>query len=476
MPGVAQPLALHGLLGRPREPAGQPGGGRGDQVQPHGGWTAPGRARRWRGAAAPAPGAAGGAGGVRWGDAAPVRAQAARLPGASARRRSRRRRGARRCGSAATAPAAARRSRWGWARRSAGSAARPGGRSSGPAPPGGCAARPPRSAGAAGGRWRRRSAPACPRRRPGRASAWGWRRRPAISTGISTSEMRKALLRTLARYSRRAMAQVLRIGAPPSPRVGRRVGLRAGDAHEDVVQVRAAPPRSARPAPGSTSARRMDCGSQPGSSRSSCRRPKSLTRATPGSRSKATVAARDAHLDRVGGVALLDGVERAVEHLAPAVDHQDEVAHPLGHLHVVGGKQDGGPLAAELEDGLLDGLHVHRVQAGERLVEDQQLGLVQDGGDELDLLGHALGQRLHPPLLAVADAQPLEPQAALDPRPPVGHALERGEEPQQLAHRHLAVKPPLLGQVADAVGGGVTPAGVLAQHAGSARRRGGGCA
>ena len=47
-----------------------------------------------------------------------------------------------------------------------------------------------------------------------------------------------------------------------------------------------------------------------------------------------------------------------------------------------------------VEDGVAEHLGVDRIEAGERLVEDDQLGLGDHRGDELHLLRHALGQRL----------------------------------------------------------------------------------
>ena len=55
----------------------------------------------------------------------------------------------------------------------------------------------------------------------------------------------------------------------------------------------------------------------------------------------------------------------------------------------------GDPGRASLLEDVLEQLDVDRIEAAERLVEDQQPRLADQRGAELDLLLHALGQRLH---------------------------------------------------------------------------------
>ena len=52
------------------------------------------------------------------------------------------------------------------------------------------------------------------------------------------------------------------------------------------------------------------------------------------------------------------------------------------------------PSLLQVEDRLAQHLGIDRVEAAERLVEQHQLRPGDDGGDELHLLRHALGQRL----------------------------------------------------------------------------------
>ena len=155
--------------------------------------------------------------------------------------------------------------------------------------------------------------------------------------------------------------------------------------------------------------------------------------------------------DRVMAVGRLDLVERAVEDLAAAEDHEDPVAQSLGDRHVVRGEDHGRPGLPQVEHRILDDLGIDRVQPGERLVEDQQLGAVEHARDELDLLGHPLGERLDLLVDPGEQAHPIQPfvDAAVELGLP--RALERPVVAEQPPHGHPLIKAALLGQVADAV-------------------------
>ena len=140
-----------------------------------------------------------------------------------------------------------------------------------------------------------------------------------------------------------------------------------------------------------------------------------------------------------------------VEHLVAAVDHHDVVAQLLGVHHDVRREQDRGPAAVLLVDQFPQQPLVHRVEAAEGLVEDEQVGPVDDGGHELHLLLHALRQFLAALVLDAAQVHLLEPRA--DARPQVGPVgvLEAGHVGEELADPHALVEAALLGEVADPV-------------------------
>src|SRR5205085_2679196 len=67
---------------------------------------------------------------------------------------------------------------------------------------------------------------------------------------------------------------------------------------------------------------------------------------------------------------------------------------------------------------------VHGIESAERLIEDDEIGLVDDGRDELNLLRHALAELLA--LLPIDILQPdaLQPLPNLDPHLPTVHSLQ----------------------------------------------------
>ena len=177
------------------------------------------------------------------------------------------------------------------------------------------------------------------------------------------------------------------------------------------------------------------------------------------------------HFEDVGAVAAADFVDLAREDVARFVDQRDVVADLLHRRHVVRREDDRRALVAQRQDFVFQQIGVDRVEARERLVEDQQLGFVQDRDDELHLLGHAFRKFLHllvPPLLDAETDEPLfEPRDGFAAR----KALEAGEEDGLFADLHLLVETPFLGQIADAVDVVGSDLPVAEQHAARVGRR-----
>ena len=111
--------------------------------------------------------------------------------------------------------------------------------------------------------------------------------------------------------------------------------------------------------------------------------------------------------------ALLHAGDGAVEHLLAARDDAHRVAHLLGVVHDVRAEDHRLAAALELEHRVLERLRVDRIEAAERLVEDDEIGIVQQRGDELHLLLHAARQLVDlgvaPVLVAAGETEPLEP-------------------------------------------------------------------
>ena len=117
-------------------------------------------------------------------------------------------------------------------------------------------------------------------------------------------------------------------------------------------------------------------------------------------------------LDDARIVAALDVRDRVVEHFLSLVDHDDVIAELLGVRHDVGGEEDRGAARVFLEHHLAQAARADGIEPAERLVEDQQIGLVNDGGDELDFLLRAFRQILAALAFGVGEADARE--AAFD--------------------------------------------------------------
>src|SRR6185295_18500012 len=152
----------------------------------------------------------------------------------------------------------------------------------------------------------------------------------------------------------------------------------------------------------------------------------------------------------VAADAALDLLQIAVEHGAAAVDQADVIAHALGELHAVGGEHDALSLLPVLAEQIAEQLLVDGIEAGEGLVEDQQVRLVEHGADELHLLLHALRQLLDFLLRPLGEVHPLEPALDVRQGPRALQAADLGQEEELVERRHLAVEAAFLGQVADA--------------------------
>ena len=107
---------------------------------------------------------------------------------------------------------------------------------------------------------------------------------------------------------------------------------------------------------------------------------------------------------------------------APVDEHDDARRHALDLVQHVRGDEHGAALGAEPADQLDHVAPLHRVEAVERLVEQQQLGRVDERLGQLDALAHALREAADPPLGGV-----LEPDARerLGGRAPRGSGTSR---------------------------------------------------
>ena len=219
----------------------------------------------------------------------------------------------------------------------------------------------------------------------------------------------KPRLRPRSRISRLATSQMLRqrgITPPPGSRPpvsGVTASMNSSDSfggsYENVRTSPAARARASRP------------------SRSTSRSTSSLTLSPVRSSTCSVVVAvepvalRAGHLDLEvlaarGGLELVDGARG--DDPAAGDDH-DVLADVLDEVELVAAEDDAGAGRRLLADDLGHRRDADRVEPGERLVEDEQLRVVDERRGELDALLVAVRQLLELGLRAVAEAHPLEP-------------------------------------------------------------------
>ena len=99
------------------------------------------------------------------------------------------------------------------------------------------------------------------------------------------------------------------------------------------------------------------------------------------------------------------------------VDDRDVLADVLDELELMAGEEDGGAAGRLAAEHLGERVHGDRVEPGERLVEHEQLRLVQQRRRELGALLVAVRELLDLRVGAVGETEPLEP-AATPPRAP----------------------------------------------------------
>jgi hypothetical protein len=137
----------------------------------------------------------------------------------------------------------------------------------------------------------------------------------------------------------------------------------------------------------------------------------------------------------------------ANDHPAP-VDDRDRLAERLYGLHLVGREDERLAVIPELEERLTKQRDIDRVEPRERLVHEQHRRIVEDGGNQLDLLLIALRELIGPPIGELRDPEPGQPVATFAPRAIGWHAVQRGEVDELVEHVHPRVEPALFGQVA----------------------------
>lgn len=108
----------------------------------------------------------------------------------------------------------------------------------------------------------------------------------------------------------------------------------------------------------------------------------------------------------------LEALGGALGDQAPGADDGDPIAQVLDDVELVGGEEGRYPGLGPLAQDLAHDVDRHRVESGEGLVEDEQLGGADEGGRQLDALLVAPAQLLDIVAASLLDAQTLGPLVA----------------------------------------------------------------
>src|SRR5207302_3613640 len=95
--------------------------------------------------------------------------------------------------------------------------------------------------------------------------------------------------------------------------------------------------------------------------------------------------------------------------------------------------------------------HVDGIEPRLRLVEDDELGVVEQSADELDFLLVALGELLDLGVALLAELEALQPPVDALRHARAATPFDLGKEEQELEDLHLLVEPALIRQIPDPI-------------------------
>src|SRR5699024_10271701 len=146
-----------------------------------------------------------------------------------------------------------------------------------------------------------------------------------------------------------------------------------------------------------------------------------------------------------------DLVDIAADNLGAVVEDAELLAHFLDMFHAVRAEDDRRAIFIKFLYGLFKYLHIDRVEAAEWFIQYDKIGLMDDRGDQLDLLLVYLGQFLYALVPVFRNFEPFEPLIESHIDVLLGHSLKLGEVTYLLFDFQFRVKSAFLRQIADAV-------------------------
>ncbi len=160
--------------------------------------------------------------------------------------------------------------------------------------------------------------------------------------------------------------------------------------------------------------------------------------------------------------ALDTGLQRVAGDDLAVVDDDDAVAQPLGLFHVVRRVEQRLAAAAQLLEVVEDGVAALRIDADGRLVEDQDVGVVDQRGGDVEAPLHAAAEGRRLVLGAIGQADQLQRRVDALAQQRAGEAVERAEQLQVGGGAEVLVDRELLRHDADAALGARAVLGQLA--------------
>ncbi len=168
---------------------------------------------------------------------------------------------------------------------------------------------------------------------------------------------------------------------------------------------------------------------------------------------KKRVVASKVDMDAVGRITRLDLAHAAFEHQLSLVNQRDGVAELLHLVHAVGAEQDRPALFAQVDQRIHQQRRVDRVESAEWLVHDDQFGLMQQRGDELDLLLHSLRELFGLLVDRIENLHALAPDMRALGRGDGVKPVQLPQKDELVKHLHLLVEAALFRQITDPVQG-----------------------
>ena len=128
------------------------------------------------------------------------------------------------------------------------------------------------------------------------------------------------------------------------------------------------------------------------------------------------VVAADLHHDHVLSDGALEHIGRALGHQTTPGDDPDPVGQFVGLLQVLGGEEDGHPqFGVEPADLRPHAVAAGRVQSRGGLVEEEDLGVVHQGGGQIEPALHPAGVRADAPVDGPTDVDQIQNVAESGP-------------------------------------------------------------